>query len=198
MSLASYTTTSNITNSAKSHRYQELLSNNNNNSKNQLNYNLIGMKSGIHNTVNGNFAIMNCMSNGHSDNGPTNTSTSSSISSMSDIDIDDTHIKEEPLSPHSSCPSSPNSQSHYKCHSNNVYFNSHGQTSINMSTNMMSYGHNGNLQLPSNAQSLLKSQQLIIGSTSSPSNRGLIPKSTIKQEHQVSCELQLINWIFKN
>lgn len=30
------------------------------------------------------------------------------ISNSSDIDIDDTNIKEEPLSPDSSCPSSPN------------------------------------------------------------------------------------------
>lgn len=51
---------------------------------------------------------------GNSNSKSYSPATESSMSSLSDIEIDDTTIvKEEPLSPHSSCPPSPNSLKHY-------------------------------------------------------------------------------------
>lgn len=51
---------------------------------------------------------------GNSNSKSYSPATESSMSSLSDIEIDDsTIVKEEPLSPHSSCPPSPNSLKHY-------------------------------------------------------------------------------------
>jgi hypothetical protein len=116
----------------------------NNNNAHQLNYNLLNKNPNIHiigqsvpdyskkNLVNNSLkALMNCY-------GPTVmgsiADTTSSISSMSDIEIDDSHIKEEPLSPHSSCPPSPQNY-------NNMFYNpSNVMAPVNLSS--ISIGQN--------------------------------------------------------
>ncbi|XP_055905332.1 cyclic AMP response element-binding protein A isoform X2 [Eupeodes corollae] len=99
----------------------------------------------------------------------------STASSCSDIDIDETCIKDEPMSPESSCPPSPNSQ----------VFTSNG-SSLNMakiaaSTNSdLVFEHkNGSLQITPASKSLLKSQQYVFGNSG---QNIIIPKVNIKME----------------
>uniref|UniRef100_A0A2M4BL60 Putative creb/atf family transcription factor n=1 Tax=Anopheles marajoara TaxID=58244 RepID=A0A2M4BL60_9DIPT len=118
--------------------------------------------------------------------------SSSSSTSASEIDIDETMVKEEPLSPGSSCPSSP------------IGAGGDGdggslRTGYTLSTASNSYGHsdlvlehhkNGTLQLSAASQSLLKNQQ-VGGTGSSNGNSNLqgtqvMSKLNIKMEPQSS------------
>ncbi|EAA03851.5 AGAP011038-PA, partial [Anopheles gambiae str. PEST] len=91
------------------------------------------------------------------------SSSSTSASNASDIDIDETTVKEEPLSPSSSCPPSPVGS----------LLNSFSASSVSLGGNMAGYTHsdlvlehkNGSLQLSSATQSLLKNQQIMIASS---------------------------------
>lgn len=129
----------------KSQKYQELLANsNNNNCASQLNYNLLS-------------AIQNGKSSlyGAQPLAPSKSctmDTTSSISSMSDIEIDETHIKEEPLSPHSSGAASPHSHLNY--HSSGIYYGTGVDTSttnskgaISLVTNLSAAGAFGQNEL---------------------------------------------------
>ncbi|CAD7080434.1 unnamed protein product [Hermetia illucens] len=99
-----------------------------------------------------------------------------STSSCDEIDIDDTCIKDEPLSPSSSCPPSPVSP---------AYGINLNMANVAAFTNAdLVFEHkNGSLQLSPASQSLLKNQQIILsGSTSLQPQRIVMPKLNIKVE----------------
>uniref|UniRef100_A0A2M4A6S6 Putative creb/atf family transcription factor n=1 Tax=Anopheles triannulatus TaxID=58253 RepID=A0A2M4A6S6_9DIPT len=123
----------------------------------------------------------------------------SSSTSASEIDIDETMVKEEPLSPGSSCPSSPIGAGDGGEGGGGSL--RHGYAISTAS----SYGHsdlvlehyhhnkNGSLQLSAASQSLLKNQQIMVGSSSSSNNGNLqqpggqvMSKLNIKMEPQSS------------
>ncbi|XP_023291427.2 cyclic AMP response element-binding protein A [Lucilia cuprina] len=103
----------------------------------------------------------------------------------SDIEIDESCIKNEPMSPDSSCPSSPEGGD--ESATNN---NSNGTLSLTMA-NMAAFTNSdlvfehkdGCLQLTPSSQSLLKSQPFIL---SSNAHNVIIPKITIKSEGNVT------------
>ncbi|XP_055854285.1 cyclic AMP response element-binding protein A [Episyrphus balteatus] len=100
----------------------------------------------------------------------------STASSCSDIDIDETPcIKDEPMSPESSCPPSPNSQAFT---SNALSVN---MANIAASTNSdLVFEHkSGSLQITPASKSLLKSQQYVFGNSG---QNIIIPKVNIKVE----------------
>ncbi|KAH8371697.1 hypothetical protein KR093_008559, partial [Drosophila rubida] len=100
----------------------------------------------------------------------------------SDIEIDEAVIKDEPMSPDSSCPASPNSQN-----------SSAHQLSINLAnlqTELLFDQKHGGLLLTASNNSLIKSQQqqqqqhqLLLGQ-SSQSQSLMVPKIAIKSEKQ--------------
>ncbi|KAG4069692.1 hypothetical protein HA402_002271 [Bradysia odoriphaga] len=123
------------------------------------------------------------------------TNDSSSISS-SDIDVDDSNVKEEPLSPSSSNPPSPCAGS-YEINSNLANMAAY------TNTDLVFEHKNGSLQLSPASQSLLKNQHIIIGSTQkqqiiqaqqtliqsqqlTQNQRIVTPKLNIKMEPQLS------------
>ncbi|XP_065359093.1 cyclic AMP response element-binding protein A [Calliphora vicina] len=103
----------------------------------------------------------------------------------SDIEIDESCIKNEPMSPDSSCPSSPEAAD--QSATNN---NSNGTLSLTMA-NMAAFTNSdlvfehkdGCLQLTPSSQSLLKSQPFIL---SSSAHNVILPKITIKSEGTVT------------
>ncbi|KAH8307132.1 hypothetical protein KR044_005624 [Drosophila immigrans] len=99
----------------------------------------------------------------------------------SDIEIDEAVIKDEPMSPDSSCPASPNSQN-----------SSAHQLSINLAnlqTELLFDQKHGGLLLTASSNNLIKSQQqqqqqqLLLGQ-SSQSQSLMVPKIAIKSEKQ--------------
>ncbi|KAL7733019.1 hypothetical protein ACLKA6_002823 [Drosophila palustris] len=93
----------------------------------------------------------------------------------SDIEIDDAVIKDEPMSPDSSCPASPNSQN-----------SSAHQLSLNLAnlqTELLFDQKHGGLLLTASSNSLIKSQQqqLLLGQSSQSL---MLPKIAIKSEKQ--------------
>ncbi|XP_050080419.1 cyclic AMP response element-binding protein A isoform X2 [Anopheles maculipalpis] len=114
------------------------------------------------------------------------SSSSTSASIASDIDIDETTVKEEPLSPSSSCPPSPIGSG---CGGGGGSEGGGGSLHSNFgvsSATLGAYAHtdlvlehkNGSLQLSSASQSLLKNQQIMIA-TSIPQQ-----SSTTQQQQQ--------------
>ncbi|XP_036326246.1 cyclic AMP response element-binding protein A [Rhagoletis pomonella] len=105
---------------------------------------------------------------------------SSSPDICSDIEIDESAIKDEPMSPDSSCPPSPNSPecmtmakiSHLAARSNSDLVFEH---------------KNGCLQLTPASQSLLKAQQLALNASAATKGQNiLMPKFNIKSENGYS------------
>ncbi|XP_061395196.1 cyclic AMP response element-binding protein A-like isoform X2 [Musca vetustissima] len=102
----------------------------------------------------------------------------------SDIEIDESCIKNEPMSPDSSCPGSPEASDIANCSNTNG-----GTLSLTMA-NMAAFTNSdlvfehkdGCLQLTPSSQNLLKTQQIVI----SPSQNVIIPKFTIKSEGTAS------------
>ncbi|XP_075160350.1 cyclic-AMP response element binding protein A isoform X2 [Haematobia irritans] len=101
----------------------------------------------------------------------------------SDIEIDESCIKNEPLSPDSSCPGSPET--------GDVGSNSNGGGTLSLTmANMAAFTNSdlvfehkdGCLQLTPSSQNLLKSQQIILSSAQNV----IIPKFTIKSEGTTS------------
>uniref|UniRef100_A0A1A9W4D4 BZIP domain-containing protein n=1 Tax=Glossina brevipalpis TaxID=37001 RepID=A0A1A9W4D4_9MUSC len=103
----------------------------------------------------------------------------------SDIEIDESCIKNEPLSPASSCSPTP------EIADGQIKNNTNGTLSLTMA-NMAAFTDsdlvfehkNGCLQLTPSSQSLLKSQQIII--SSSNAQNVILPKFTIKAESTVT------------
>ncbi|KAL9904608.1 cyclic AMP response element-binding protein A [Glossina fuscipes] len=103
----------------------------------------------------------------------------------SDIEIDESCIKNEPLSPASSCSPTP------EITDGQIKNNTNGTLSLTMA-NMAAFTNsdlvfehkNGCLQLTPSSQSLLKSQQIII--SSSNAQNVILPKFTIKAESTVT------------
>ncbi|XP_060653109.1 LOW QUALITY PROTEIN: cyclic AMP response element-binding protein A [Drosophila nasuta] len=97
----------------------------------------------------------------------------------SDIEIDEAVIKDEPMSPDSSCPASPNSQN-----------SSAHQLSINLAnlqTELLFDQKHGGLLLTANSNNLIKSQQqhqLLLGQSSQSQSSLMVPKIAIKSEKQ--------------
>lgn len=108
-----------------------------------------------------------------------NNDTSSVASSNSDVDIDDSNIKEEPLSPGSSCPPSPNGDDYAM----NVNL---ANMAAFTNTDLVFEHKNGSLQLSPASQSLLKNQHIVRNTTSPSQTRITIPKLNIKTEPQNS------------
>uniref|UniRef100_A0A499FV13 BZIP domain-containing protein n=1 Tax=Anopheles farauti TaxID=69004 RepID=A0A499FV13_9DIPT len=110
------------------------------------------------------------------------SSSSTSASIVSDIDIDETMVKEEPLSPSSSCPPSP------------IGAGGGGEGSDGSLLNNFAVSANGSLQLSPATQSLLKNQQIMIatsipqqGSATQQQQQKLVmSKLNIKMEPQSS------------
>uniref|UniRef100_A0A182PSA7 BZIP domain-containing protein n=1 Tax=Anopheles epiroticus TaxID=199890 RepID=A0A182PSA7_9DIPT len=135
------------------------------------------------------------------------SSSSTSASNASDIDIDETTVKEEPLSPSSSCPPSPVGSG---CGGGGSeggggggsLLNSYGVSSVNLGGNLAGYTHsdlvlehkNGSLQLSPATQSLLKNQQIMIATsipqqssvTTQQQQKLVMSKLNIKMEPQSS------------
>ncbi|XP_035791517.1 cyclic AMP response element-binding protein A-like isoform X2 [Anopheles albimanus] len=123
--------------------------------------------------------------------------SSSSSTSASEIDIDETMVKEEPLSPGSSCPSSP-----LGAGGDGGEGGGGGGGSLRNGYAMAtasSYGHsdlvhehhkNGALQLSPASQSLLKNQQIMVGSNGNNNSNlqgtQVMSKLNIKMEPQSS------------
>uniref|UniRef100_A0A0K8TSB6 Putative creb/atf family transcription factor n=1 Tax=Tabanus bromius TaxID=304241 RepID=A0A0K8TSB6_TABBR len=100
--------------------------------------------------------------------------------SGSEIDIDDSCIKDEPMSPTSSCPPSPSSQTY------GISLNMANVAALT-NTDLVFEHKNGSLQLSPASQSLLKNQQIIFnGPTNGTSQRTVIPKLNIKMEPRQS------------
>ncbi|XP_062127666.1 cyclic AMP response element-binding protein A-like [Drosophila sulfurigaster albostrigata] len=97
----------------------------------------------------------------------------------SDIEIDEAVIKDEPMSPDSSCPASPNSQN-----------SSAHQLSINLAnlqTELLFDQKHGGLLLTASSNNLIKSQQqqqLLLGQSSQSQSSLMVPKIAIKSEKQ--------------
>ncbi|XP_073840794.1 cyclic-AMP response element binding protein A isoform X2 [Musca autumnalis] len=102
----------------------------------------------------------------------------------SDIEIDESCIKNEPLSPDSSCPGSPEASD--IANSNNTNGGTLSLTMANMAaftnSDLVFEHKDGCLQLTPSSQNLLKSQQIIL----SPAQNVIIPKFTIKSEGATS------------
>uniref|UniRef100_A0A182N320 BZIP domain-containing protein n=1 Tax=Anopheles dirus TaxID=7168 RepID=A0A182N320_9DIPT len=109
------------------------------------------------------------------------SSSSTSASIVSDIDIDETTVKEEPLSPSSSCPPSP------------IGAGGGGEGGGGSLLNNYAVSANGSLQLSPASQSLLKNQQIMIAtsipqqsSVTQQQQKLVMSKLNIKMEPQSS------------
>uniref|UniRef100_A0AAG5DLL1 BZIP domain-containing protein n=1 Tax=Anopheles atroparvus TaxID=41427 RepID=A0AAG5DLL1_ANOAO len=186
------------TTTAASHNGNGLISNNNNNhlavnhNLNSLKDSLIGLKG---------FAGVGLTNGSAGSCHDSSSSTSASIAS--DIDIDETTVKEEPLSPSSSCPSSPIGAGGGGSASGGGEAGGGGSL-LNGYTisSMAAYSHSdlvnehksGALQLSPASQSLLKSQQVMIAtsmpqqqsSQSAQQQKLVMSKLNIKMEPQSS------------
>ncbi|XP_055630576.1 cyclic AMP response element-binding protein A [Toxorhynchites rutilus septentrionalis] len=111
------------------------------------------------------------------------SSSSSSGSIASDIEIDEMTVKEEPISPSSSCPPSPSGAG-----TSGTVVNGYTISTVNLA-NMAAYAQpdlvlehkNGTLQLTSASQSLLKNQQIIINGNTISTTSGSSSASTPSQ-----------------
>ncbi|XP_035893362.1 cyclic AMP response element-binding protein A isoform X2 [Anopheles stephensi] len=170
-----------------------LISSNNNNNHLAVNHNL-NLKESI--------AGLKGLAGFGSSSSCHDSSSSTSASIASDIDIDETTVKEEPLSPSSSCPPSPIGSG---CGGGGgsseggggSLHNSFGVSAVSLGA----YAHsdlvlehkNGSLQLASATQSLLKNQQIMIAtsipqqsSTTQQQQKLVMSKLNIKMEPQSS------------